>query len=141
MMNNMAALDSNKIPKFDEKCVEADSEEIKSALANINSMFSKNEFPYVDVHIYKDKINLDSEVLTRGYDCFKASIPARSTGEYSIRVSSMLFLKAVSKVKNARIHWRSEQPPESNPFVIENGSEMVFFAPLKMPPKDDENYD
>lgn len=141
MMNGVSAVDSNGKRKEDENHSEAPLEEIKSALSNINSMFDKNEYPFVDVHIYKDKLNLDSEVLTRGYDCLRASIPAKSTSEYAVRLSSILFSKAISKFKEARIHWRSSLDSKVNPLVIENGTEMVFFAPLNMPPKTDESYD
>ena len=141
LMDNEAAISSKREIKSDAKKIEVDNTELKQALNNIISMFVKNECPYVDVHIYKDRINLETETTTRGYDCFRASIPAKSNGEYSIRVSPTMFLKALSKVKSASIYWRENNNLKVNPFVVDNGSDMVFFAPTKMHPKDDENYD
>lgn len=141
IMDNEAALSSNREMKADAHKIDLDNAELKQSLSNIISMFVKNEFPYVDVHIYKNKMNLETETLARGYDCFKASIEAMATGEYAIRVSPTMFLKALSKVKNATIYWRNNMDIKVNPFVLDNGTEMVFFAPTATPPKEDENYD
>lgn len=141
MINHNAALTSDRETKPDTQSIEIDNAELKQALTNIVSMFVKDEFPFVDLHITKDQISLDSEVITRGYDCFRAVIPAKSTANYSVRVSPILFLKALSKIKNATIYWRSGAALEANPFVIDNTIERVFFAPLSTAPKDDASYE
>lgn len=142
IMDREAAMSSDRKIKNDSHSLKMDNTELKQSLSNIISMFVKSEFPYVDIHIYKDRVNLETETLVRGYDCFRASIPAESTGEFSSRVSPIMFLKALSKVKDATIYWRdSTNGARINPFVADNGSEMVFFAPMKIPPKEDDSYE
>ena len=113
--------------------------EVKKALLQIISMFGKDEYPFVNVRIVDKEIKLESETIKNGYDCFRCSIPAKSTGSYSVQLSPIIMARALGKFSGAvKIMWKSGAISTVAPVTItHDGSEIIFFAPKVNAPRDD----
>lgn len=115
-------------------------DEIKRALSSINSMFTKNEYPQANIKVSDGTLTMSSEVSTRGYDKFLASMKVENTGNLSVRISTVLLMKAITKIKeNVNIYWSKSLDPTKAPLCIMNSQDaLVYFAPISIAPKEED---